>query len=174
MGEADTAVDDDVRHIARHLLGFEVQEQGLMLTEILLFLKRIPLFSSMSLDQLRTIADHLAECHVQAGEEIFHEGDLSHDLYLIVAGKVDIVHPRGDTEHIIATLTSGDFFGEMANFEDRPRSASAVAAEPTQLLMLSPERFRQIVLQEPAISFEIFRELCARLRRFEQEEMAAH
>jgi CRP-like cAMP-binding protein len=126
------------------------------------------------LDQLRTIADHLAECQVRADEEIFHEGDLSHDLYLIVSGKVDIVLPRGDTDRVIATLTAGEFFGEMANFEDRPRSASAVAAEPTRLLMLSAERFRQIVLQEPAISFEIFRELCARLRRFEQEEMAAH
>jgi HEAT repeat protein len=169
---AETADDDDLRRTAQHLLGSE--EQGLPLTEILLFLKRIPLFSSMSLDQLRTIADHLAECHVQAGEEIFHEGDLSYDLYLIVSGKVDIVLPRGDTDRVIATLTSGDFFGEMANFEDRPRSATAVATEPTRLLMLSAERFRQIVLQEPAISFEIFRELCARLRRFEEEEMAAH
>jgi CRP-like cAMP-binding protein len=55
----------------------------------------------------------------------------------------------------------------MAIFEDRPRSADVIAAERGVLLVLSPERFRQIIMQEPAISFEIFRELSARLRRFD-------
>jgi CRP-like cAMP-binding protein len=61
----------------------------------------------------------------------------------------------------------------MAIFEDRPRSADAVGAEPGILLVLSPERFRQIVLQEPAISFEIFRVLSARIRRFDEETLEA-
>jgi CRP/FNR family transcriptional regulator len=84
---------------------------------------------------------------------------------------VNIVQQRGDTEHVIVTLGARDFFGDMAIFEDRPRSAGAVAVESAMLLMLSSERFRQIVLQEPAISFEIFRELCARLRRLDEEEV---
>ena len=61
----------------------------------------------------------------------------------------------------------------MALFEERPRSAGAVAAGETRLLILRAERFRQIVRWEPAISFEVFRELSARLRRLEAEETAA-
>lgn len=170
---ATSASDDDVRHTARRLLGVETEERCVAMTEILLFLKRIPLFSSLSLDQLRTIAEHLVEYEVQMGEAIFREGDLSHDLYLIVSGKVNIVQQHGDTKHLIVTLGPREFFGDMAIFEDRPRSAGAVAIEPAMLLILSSERFRQIVLQEPAISFEIFRELCARLRRLDEEEEAA-
>jgi CRP-like cAMP-binding protein len=61
----------------------------------------------------------------------------------------------------------------MAIFEDRPRSAGAIADEDGVLLVLGPERFRHIILQEPAISFEIFRELSARLRRFDQDTSAS-
>jgi CRP-like cAMP-binding protein len=88
-------------------------------------------------------------------------------LYLIVSGKIDIVQRRGDIARTLATLSEGDFFGDMAIFEDLPRSADAIAAEQGALLVLSPERFRQIIMQEPAIAFEIFRELSARLRRFD-------
>ncbi len=82
-----------------------------------------------------------------------------------------IVQKRTDTVHTIATLVTGDFFGDMAIFEERPRLAGAVVAEHATLLMLSPDRFRQIVLRAPAISLEIFRELSARLRRLQREEV---
>jgi CRP-like cAMP-binding protein len=147
--------------------------QALSLTDIILFLKRIPLYSSMTLDQLRTIAAYMTERDMLPGETIFHEGDSNQELYVIVSGKVDIVKHFGATSRTLATLHAGDFFGEMANFEDRPRSADAVGAEQGILFVLSPERFRQIVLQDPAISFEIFRVLSARLRRFDEEAMEA-
>ena len=157
--------------MARRVLGHQVEERyrHLSLTEAMLFLHRIPLYSSMALDQLYTITTNLVEYEMQAGEEIFHEGDLSYELYLIVSGRVDIVQQSSDTPQTIVTFSPGDFFGDMAIFENRPRSAGAVAAEAGVLLVLSPERFRSIILQEPAISFEIFRELCARLRRYDQE-----
>jgi len=148
-------------------------QHRLSLAEIMLFLKRIPLYSSMPLDQLRTIAAHLTEREMLSHEVIFHEGDHSHELYLIVSGSVDIVKHFGETAQIIATLHAGDFFGDMAIFEDRPRSADAVGAAQGRLFVLSPEHFRQIVLQDPAISFEIFRALSARIRRFDEEAMEA-
>ena len=169
---ADTAEDEDVRHTAQHLLHANGSEPSLALTDIILFLNRLPLFGSMSLHQLHAIAVQLVEREMRAAEVIFSEGDLSRDLYLIVSGKVDIVQQRGDTCHTIVTLSAGEFFGDMAIFEERARSASAVVVEPVRLLTLSPERFRQVVLQDPAISFEIFRELSARLRRLDEEASA--
>ncbi|WP_089719209.1 HEAT repeat domain-containing protein [Candidatus Entotheonella palauensis] len=161
------AEDLDVRDIAQQLLGLAAAEPGLALTDVLLFLKRVPLFSKMSLTQLRAIAGQLVERHFSRAETIFDEGDFSRDLYLIVSGHVDIVQQRGDTQQTLVTLNDGDYFGDMAIFEERPRSASAVAAGDSRLLMLSPEGFRQTITQEPAISFEIFRELSARLRRID-------
>jgi HEAT repeat protein len=172
---ADASTDSDVLNTVGHVLGMETFEshRALSLTDIMLLLQRIPLFSSMTLDQLRTIATYMTERDMSPGEIIFHEGDSNQELYVIVSGKVDIVQHFGATPRTLATMHAGDFFGEMANFEDQPRSADAVGAEQGILFVLSPERFRQIVLQDPAISFEIFRVLSARIRRFDEEAMEA-
>jgi HEAT repeat protein len=172
---ADASTDSDVLNTVGHALGMKTFEshRALSLTDIILFLKRIPLYGSMTLDQLRTIAAHLTERDMFPGEIIFREGDSNQELYLIVSGKVHIVKHFGAKSRTLATLQAGDFFGEMAIFEDRPRSADAVGAEQGILLVLSPERFRQVVLQDPAISFEIFRVLSFRIRRFDEETMGA-
>jgi CRP-like cAMP-binding protein len=165
-----SAADSDVRDTAQRLCGMVVAPTrwSLPLTDILLFLKRIPLYDSMHLEQLRTVAAHLVERDVRPGEVIFREGEFSHELYLIVAGKVEIVQQRASGPLTLVTLAAGDFFGDIALVGDRPRSASAMAVEPTVLLALSPEHFRQIVLEDPAMSFEIFRALSARIRRFDE------
>jgi hypothetical protein len=170
---ASTAADAEIRGTARRLLGMEATDphRSLSLTDVMLIFQRSLLFSSTTLEQRYTIARSMTEHEMLPGEVIFHEGDLNQELYLIVSGKVDIVQKRGVAMHTIATLSAGEFFGEMANFEDRPRSASAVAVGHGVLLVLSSERFRQIILQDPAISFEIFRVLCARIRRFDTEAM---
>ena len=167
---ASAPADSDVRDTAQRLSGLATAPArwSLSLTDILLFLKRIPLYSSMHLEQLHTVAAHLVERDVLPGEVIFREGELSHELYLIVAGKVEIVQQRANGPLTLVTLTVGEFFGDIALVGDQPRSASAVAVESTILLTLSPEHFRQIVLGDPAMSFEIFRALSARLRRFDE------
>lgn len=167
---AEAAEDSDVQNTARRLLGADVKEQHrcLSLIDIILFLKRVPLYSSMTLDQLRTITMRLTERNVQSGEAIFCEGDQNHEFYLIVSGSVAITKQRGETVYILASLSAGDFFGDMAIFENRPRLAGALATEAGVLLVLSPEQFRHLILQDPAISFEIFRELSARLRRMDE------
>jgi CRP-like cAMP-binding protein len=108
------------------------------------------------------------ERDVLPGEVIFREGEFSHELYIIVAGKAEIVQQRAKGPLTLVTLAVGDFFGDIALVGDQPRSASAVAVEPTVLLTLSPEHFRQIVLEDPAMFFEIFRALSARIRRFDE------
>jgi hypothetical protein len=171
---ASASADSDVRDTAQRLLGIAAvpARWSLPLTDILLFLKRIPLYSSMHLEQVRTVAAHLVERDVLPGEVIFREGEFSHELYIIVAGKVEIVQQRANGPLTLVTLAVGDFFGDIALIGDRPRSASAVAVEPAVLLTLSPEHFRQIVLEDPAMSFEIFRALSARIRRFDEAMQA--
>jgi hypothetical protein len=170
---ASTAPDADVCNTVRRALGMATSEphRSLSLTDVMLFLKRIPLYGSLTLDQLRTIAEHLTEREMLPGEVIVYEGERSQELYLIVSGKVDILKHFGTTPQLLNTQGAGEFFGHMAIFEDRPRSADVVAAEQGILLVLSPEHFRQTILQDPAISFEIFRALSAFIRRFDEEAM---
>ena len=139
---ADASTDSDVLNTVGHVLGMETFEshRALSLTDIMLFLKRNQLYSNMTLDQLRTIAAYMTERDMFPGEIIVREGDRSQELYLIVSGKVDIVKHFGATPHHLATLHAGDFFGDMAIFEDLPRSADVgggagelVGAEPGTL-----------------------------------------
>lgn len=139
-------------------------------TDKMLFLRRVSIFSSMSLEQLRVLSTHLEEQHFLRGEVIFEEGDFSQDLYIVVNGKIGIILGYGTAnERVINSLGEGAFFGEMAIFEGAPRSATAVAEQEAELLVLGPDKFKQTIYQKPDMAFEIFRELSGRLRRREEE-----
>jgi CRP-like cAMP-binding protein len=139
------------------------------MTDKMLFLRRVSIFSGMTLEQLRVLSSHLNEQHFLAHEIIFSEGDFSQELYIVASGEVDIVKDYGGPqERSLNTLRSGDFFGEMAIFEGAPRSATVRATLESELLVLHPEKFKQTIFQKPDMAFEIFRELSARLRRREE------
>ena len=143
-------------------------------TDKMLFLKRVPLFAKMSLEQIRVLTSHLEEQHFLPGEAIIYEGEFSQELYILVSGRVRIAKDYGGPhEQTLALLTQGDFFGDMAIFENAPRSATIVAEEETELLMLSGEKFKQTIYQKPEMAFEIFRELSARLRQREERAASA-
>ena len=141
-------------------------------TDKMLFLRRVSMFSSMTLEQLRVLTMHLEDHHFLRGEVIFQEGDFGQELYIVVLGRIQIVKDYGEAHALTLTmLGSGDFFGEMAIFEDAPRSATAVTAEETELLVLGADKFKQTIYQKPDMAFDIFRELSARIRRREELEV---
>jgi CRP/FNR family cyclic AMP-dependent transcriptional regulator len=84
------------------------------------------------------------EKHVQffdRGAVIFREDDAGTDMYIIIQGLVEIRKATGSSSSkILTTLQKGDMFGEMAIIEKKPRSATAVAVEPTRVLS---ERIRR-------------------------------
>jgi len=102
----------------------------------------------------------------ERGETIFFKGDPGDTLYVILSGEVKIVLASEDgQESILIVLNDGDFFGEMALFDDKPRSADAVTVNPTTLLALHRDDFEQFVREHPEVAFPIFRSLTAKLRR---------
>ena len=91
-----------------------------------------------------------------------------------MSGRVRIAKDYGGPhECTLVVLTQGDFFGDMAIVESAPRSATAVAEEEPELLVLSAEKFKQTIYQKPEMVFNIFRELSARLRRREEHAAGA-
>jgi HEAT repeat protein/Na+/melibiose symporter-like transporter len=138
--------------------------QGSRYMNRVLFLKNIPLFGELSLDDLLILDAALVQKDYLAGETIFSEGQLGAELCILSRGAVAIRKRIGGAERELARLEPGECFGEMALFDDSPRSATAIAANDATLLTLERSRFLTLVAQRPEIAVEICRVLSLRLR----------
>jgi pSer/pThr/pTyr-binding forkhead associated (FHA) protein len=101
---------------------------------------------------------------VAPGEYVFREGDLGTEMYIIHEGQVEILNRIGEEEKLLALLDKGDFFGEMALLEDRPRAASARALTSTRLLQINGATFDQMLRDNAEIAVRMMRKLSRRLR----------
>ncbi len=137
--------------------------------ERLLVLRKVSLFQNLSLDQLEAINRLLRESRYLSGETICREGDLGRELFILIEGEVRFLRDRGTPrELLLNTQQPVSAFGEMGVLADAPRSASVVAATDATLLVLDGDRLKELILQVPEISFEIFRVLAARVRAAEE------
>lgn len=100
-----------------------------------------------------------------AGETIFEQGDPSDHIYLILAGSVDIVIlGRDGLERCIASLGPDELFGEMGILSPAPRSATAIAREPTACEVFPADDFLTLMSSDPAKAMELVKSLVLRLR----------
>jgi len=129
-------------------------------------LATVPLFGGLDGASLDSVAHGMRSRRFRRGETIFHLGDPGDALFIVASGIVKITLPSetGD-EAILATLRPGDFFGELALLDGAPRSATAVALEPTETLVLPRDRFRDLISAQPAIRDALFAALAKELRR---------
>ncbi len=105
---------------------------------------------------------------VPAGQFVFREGDAGQAMFIIESGAVELFRAARGAEPV-ATLGPGDFFGEMAMLEDRPRFASASAREATRLLRIERAQLSDLLRQNIEIAIRIMRALAARHRRSEEQ-----
>jgi CRP-like cAMP-binding protein len=131
----------------------------------LALLQRVPLFESLGADALEAIGKITEERDVQAGTALTTEGRHEGYFFVIVSGSVRI--ERGG--QAIATLSDGDFLGEIALLDGGPRTATAIAETPSQLLVMTYQRFQQLLETEPAVRTAILEEVGSRLRRLDAE-----
>ena len=130
-------------------------------------LRRCALFAGVDEPTLARCIDTLGSRRYRRNETIFHQGDPGESLYILESGSVKIVLPSPGSadDAIIATLTRGDFFGELALLDGAPHSATAVATEPSEALLLGRTRFQDLVEADPALRRALFAGLAAELRR---------
>jgi CRP-like cAMP-binding protein len=109
-------------------------------------------------------------------ETVFHQGDPGDALYVVASGRVKIVLPSPDTGEpaILATLGRGQFFGELAMLDGEPHSASVVALEPTETLVLGRDDFERLFDAEPSIRRSLVLALARELRRLTDHVEALH
>lgn len=109
--------------------------------------KRIPLFALLSEKDQRKVAQLADEVDVAAGTHLVDEGKFAHEFFVIEDGDAEVVHD-GKT---VATLTSGDFFGEIALLAAERRNASVIAKTPMKLIVIFGPNFRSLEGELPEI-----------------------
>jgi CRP/FNR family transcriptional regulator len=127
------------------------------------------LFSELSRRDLKRLAAATITRAYKKGETIVKEGENAVAFYLITKGRVSVMHGGGESQTALASLGPGEFFGEMAILDSFPRSASVVATEDTECLVLSRWDFLAEVRSNPFIAVQMLPVLSRRIRKLQQD-----
>jgi CRP/FNR family cyclic AMP-dependent transcriptional regulator len=123
-------------------------------------LKRVPLFAGLGrreLEELGTLAD---EIDVADGRVLTRQGETGEEFFVVLDGAVQ-VDVNGS---VISTLGKGDFLGEIALVDGKPRTATTRAVGPTRLLVVGHRGFHQLMDDFPTVKTCVLEALAARVR----------
>ncbi len=125
----------------------------------------VSLFTGLNEAELELLSSHALTRAFPKHSVIINEGDTSDALYIVVSGRVKAYLSDEQGKEIILNIHGpGEYFGEMALFDDAPRSASVVTLEKTRLSIISRADFESCVRRNPDLAFQIIRGLIKRLR----------
>jgi len=131
-------------------------------------LRRVKILADMTDQQLGRFAQMMEVLSVRQWTEVVKQGAPGDAMYLILEGEMRVRLMIGDKESTLATLGAGEFFGEIALFDQGARSADVVANKDTVLLKISAASFQKVVQESPDLAtpflFAIGRTLAARIR----------
>ncbi|HKA44131.1 MAG TPA: DUF1003 domain-containing protein [Burkholderiales bacterium] len=126
----------------------------------------IPLFRDLRAEDLEGLARSMTERRFKAGEIIFHQGEQSCSMYIVSQGHVNIFLPGEASRRVsLQDISRGEVFGELALFDGKPRSASALATTDLVLLELSRVTLSDYLERRPNAAMDILRIMAERLRQ---------
>ncbi len=134
--------------------------------QLVQYLKRVPLFAKLSDAELASLAERMRQKAFKRGDTIFRKDDPGQHFYVVLEGAVKIALPgEFGQEALVALLRGGEFFGELALFDNAPRSATATALEDTRCALLAGDDFLAFVEAHPAATKVVFEALAKTVRR---------
>ncbi len=167
--------DMEIRKLARILAGdgsrLPPKEDHAMLTsltlpDIILRLKTIEIFKQLTINELAAVASVTHQTSFPENTIIIKEGEPGDTLYLIIEGSVTVSKRQADGKNLeLDRIDAGDYFGEMALFEDIPRTATIRTISACSVLSLNKHEFEEIVHEYPQIPLAICRILSGRIRK---------
>lgn len=132
-------------------------------------IRSVPLFSSLDDEAAKELRDLLEVKEINKDTSLFRHGDEGDAMYLIDNGRVCISVTDSDGHDItLAELAGGDFFGEMALLDGKPRSADATVVEDTRLAILSRNDFILFVRRNPDVAVKMLSAITERLRHTDE------
>ena len=142
-----------------------VRDMTVTTVDVMELLGGIPAFSSLTPNELAHVAEMVVPRRFVAGEIIFREGDDGDTCYVVRQGLARAVREHGDGRTLtLAHFSPGDIFGELALFDDEPRSATVETIEATEALAILGGDMRRLLHRHPDISIKLLAALGRRLR----------
>ncbi|MCP5096704.1 MAG: cyclic nucleotide-binding domain-containing protein [Chloroflexi bacterium] len=135
-------------------------EQNMLTIEKVSFLKETEIFKNVPEAVLASVAHIVEVVELPARKQFISEGAFASEMFIIVEGSVRV---QKSGKHIIE-LKAGDVVGELAIFDQEPRSADVITLTPTVLLKLEKETLREVMADRPEISNGIIQTLSQRIR----------
>jgi len=133
-------------------------------------LETIGLFSGLLAEEMQSLEQTAEIRAYRPREVIFQEGDPGDGIYVVVEGEVQVSTLVSESERRVLTrVAPGDFFGEMAILDDRPRSATAQAECDTKVYFLHRDDLLRILEHSPKLAVSLLREFSLRLRDFNKK-----
>ena len=134
-------------------------------------ISKIPIFENLSDKELSEVARLIHQRTYKKSEAIFKKNAPAEGMYVIIDGSVKIIDH--DTDTVFASLLNDDFFGELALLDEEPRSATAVAEEPSELVGFFRTDLLTLMERDPVLGNKILmnlsRVLGERLRKTNEE-----
>jgi CRP/FNR family cyclic AMP-dependent transcriptional regulator len=131
-------------------------------------LRRVKALADLADDQLERFAQYMESQSARQWTQIVKQGDPDDGMYLVLEGELRVRLMIGGKETILATLGAGECFGEIALFDQGPRSADVVANKDSVLLKITTDAFDKLRREAPELSapilFAISKTLAARIR----------
>ena len=133
------------------------------------YLKLVPLFSSLNDEELDAINRQSFIKKYPKNNIILVENEKGDTLYVIVKGKVKVTKfSESGEEIILAILHKGDFFGDMSLLDGKPRSATVVSNEDSELILIRRNDFENVIEKNPRIALKLLKEITTRLRNADE------
>ncbi len=120
----------------------------------------VPFFSSLNAKDRQNLLAQGKEMSYKTGSTIVAEGTTGVGFFLILDGKAE-VRKKGK---VLATLSKGQFFGEMSLIDDMPRSADVIAIQPTKCWAITSWSFASVIKVHPELALGMLKEVVKRLR----------
>jgi CRP-like cAMP-binding protein len=134
--------------------------------ETIALLERVPMFSTLSPQELESVALVTVPRTFDAGEVVFKEGDDGSTCYVLRSGRARALREHPDGRSItLAQFGPGDFFGEMAMFDGERRSATLEALEPMEAIAILSGDMHRLLREHPDISIKLIGTMGRRLRQ---------
>lgn len=130
-------------------------------------LAQIPLFDTLAAEDLEALASRMTERHYKASEKVFDKDDQGSSMYIVLSGAVQIFLPGAGPDEppvVLKDARTGEYFGELSLFDDKPRSASVQATVETTLLELTRADFGDHLSRSKNAAMTILAEMAERLR----------
>ena len=175
QGHPDRAVQETAGQALERIRGIDREETGksvLSTMEKVIHLEKIYIFSDLQVRELAAIGSVTVERECQKEEIVVREGEPGDTMFLIISGGFSVIQSHG-TEHetLINTITEGNYFGEMALFEGKPRANTVRTNTDAKLLVLGKRQFEEIMRHFPQIPINICRVFSQRIRESEKKSL---